>query len=218
MRSPGGPGGCGSRHPGTREPAWVSQALGEQGASFGKPASRVSPWGTGSGFGGFVLLAASPRTLAWEQSWGGGLPVVGLRTVRVCASCCLVSQTPGRVGSSSGTWLARSRAAQCQGWEDSSGQQRGPGLRMSGRTCRVAQCRLRRERSSVPGLYFKDPHLFPLSSLSPSYCPLYGYPSCQFQQLGPGEIAENGRNKSSNTILKSHQLTQTSQRGNSYEA
>lgn len=172
----------------------------------------------GVGLGGCVLLAASPRTLAWEQSWGGGLPVVGLRTVRVCASCCLVSQTPGRVGSSSGTWLARSRAAQCQGWEDSSGQQRGPGLRMSGRTCRVAQCRLRRERSSVPGLYFKDPHLFPLSSLSPSYCPLYGYPSCQFQQLGPGEIAENGRNKSSNTILKSHQLTQTSQRGNSYEA
>lgn len=147
----------------------------------------------------------------------GGLPGVGVRTARACASCCLASQPPGRVGSSSGTWLARSRAAQCQGWEDSSGQQRGPGLRMLGRTCRVAQCRLRRERSSVPELYVKDPP-HPLSACSPRYCPLYSYPSCQFQQLGPGETAGNGRNKSSTTILKSHQLTQTSQRGNSYKA
>lgn len=116
------------------------------------------------GLGVCVLLGISPRALAWEQSWGGGAAVVSLRTVRACASSCLAFQPPGRVGSSSGTWLARSRAAQCQGWEDSSGQQKGPGLRMPGRTCREAQCRLRRERSSVPELYFKDPHPSPLSS------------------------------------------------------
>ncbi|MEJ1269444.1 hypothetical protein NN561_000254 [Cricetulus griseus] len=74
VRSLGGPGGCGSRHPGTREPAWASQALGEWGASFGKPTSRVLLRGAGSGFGVCVFSAASPRTLACEQrgTRGGG--------------------------------------------------------------------------------------------------------------------------------------------------
>lgn len=59
------------------------------------------------------------------------------------------------------------------------------------------------------------------SSRTPTHPALSSYstkptlllPSCQVQQLGPKEIAENGRNKSSNTILKSHQLTQTFPKG-----
>lgn len=166
--------GCGAREalaaaavvtPGRGNPRgfrgrWASRAL-----ALGSQLVRVSLWGTGSGFGGLCALGHLPQDpRLGAKLEGGGLPVVSLRTVRACASSCLAFQPPGRVGSSSGTWLARSRAAQCQGWEDSSGQQRGPGLRMPGRTCREAQCRLRRERSSVPELNFKDPHPSPLSS------------------------------------------------------
>lgn len=92
VRSSGGPGGCGSRHPGTREPAWVSLALGEPGASFGKLPGRVSPWGTGSGFGVCVFSTASlldPRLGGKEEAARESLPKAGRRTARACASCCL---------------------------------------------------------------------------------------------------------------------------------
>lgn len=105
VRSSGGPGGCGSRHPGTREPAWASQALGERGgASFGKRASRVLPSDSGSGFGMCVCsrLPQDPRL----GTWGGVLSSVR----RLHAPVPSVGfSTSGRVGSSSGTWLARSR-------------------------------------------------------------------------------------------------------------
>lgn len=124
VRSSGGPGGCGSRHPGTREPAWVSLALGERGASFGKLPGRVSPWGTGSGFGVCVFSTASlldPRLGARRRQPGRAfLTQVGGLPAPVPPAAWL--STPGRVGSSSGTWLACSRAAQRQSWEDSSGQ------------------------------------------------------------------------------------------------
>lgn len=217
MRSSGGPGGCGSRHPGTRESAWASQALGERGgASFGKRASRVLPSDSESGFGMCVCsrLPQDPRL----GTWGGGVPIIGPTTARACAFRWLLNLRACRIL----FWnLASSLlAAQRQGWEDSSGQQRGLSLWTSGSTCRVALCRPRRERSSVPELYFKDPPPpipFRLSSYSPSvYCPLVPFVPVPTTWLE--EIAESGRNKSFNTTLKSHQLTQTSQRDNSCEA
>lgn len=93
VRSSGGPGGCGSRHPGTRESAWASQALGERGgASFGKRASRVLPSDSERGFGMCVCVLASPRTLAWEHGGGGAY-----HRSDDCPRLCLplASQPPG---------------------------------------------------------------------------------------------------------------------------
>lgn len=154
VRSSGGPGGCGSRHPGTREPAWASQALGERGgASFGKRASRVLPSDSGSGFGMCVCsrLPQDPRL----GTLGGGGAIIGPTTACACAFRWLLNLRACRI--LFGNLASSLSAAQRQGWEDSSGQQRGPSLWTSGRTCRVALCRPRRERSSVPELYFKDP-------------------------------------------------------------
>lgn len=158
VRSPGGPGGCGSRHPGRGKPRgfrrrWASRAL-----ALGSQLVERRRGARGGGLG-CVCSWPPPPGPSREQSrgWGGA----ACRWSRDCRRLCLLLpgfSTPGRVGSSSGTWLARSRAAQCQAWEDSSGQQRGPGLRMAGRTCRVAQCGLRRERSSVPEHTSSTPH------------------------------------------------------------
>lgn len=94
--------------------------------------------------------------------------------------------TSGLVGSSSGTWLARSRLPSAKAGRTVQGSRGGPSLWTSGRTCRMALCRPRRERSSVPELYFKEPP-YPSHSL---WAPIlqastaHSYPSCQFQQLG----------------------------------
>lgn len=108
---------------------------------------------------GCVCVLASPRTLAWEHGWGG-VPIIGPTTARACAFRWLLNLRACRIL----FWnLASSLlAAQRQGWEDSSGQQRGLSLWTSGSTCRVALCRPRRERSSVPELYFKDPPPHPI--------------------------------------------------------
>lgn len=92
VRSSGGPGGCGSRHPGTREPAWASQALGERGgASFGKRASRVLPSDSGSGFGMCVCsrLPQDPRL----GTLRGGCYHRSDDCMRLCLP--LASQPPG---------------------------------------------------------------------------------------------------------------------------
>lgn len=102
---------------------------------------------------GCVCVLVSPRTLAWEH-WGGGA-IIGPTTACACAFRWLLNLRACRI--LFGNLASSLSAAQRQGWEDSSGQQRGPSLWTSGRTCRVALCRPRRERSSVPELYFKDP-------------------------------------------------------------
>lgn len=94
VRSPGGPGGCGSRHPGTREPAWASQALGERGgASFGKPASRVLPSGSGSGFGVCVCSWPPPPGPSPGIMGAGGAYHRSDDCPRLCLP--LASQPPG---------------------------------------------------------------------------------------------------------------------------
>lgn len=160
VRSPGGPGGCGSRHPGTREPAWASQALGERGgASFGKPASRVLPSGSGSGFGVCVCSWPPPPGPSPGNMGAGGCLSPVRRLPAPVPSVGF--STSGRVGSSSGTWLARSRLPSAKAGRTVQGSRGGRALDV-GRDVQGALCRPRRERSSIPELYFKDPPTHPI--------------------------------------------------------
>lgn len=216
--------GCGARE------ALAAAAVVTPGR--GNPRGLRRRWASGAVLAlGSGLVECYPRTLREglgcvcvfspppgpsPGNMGRGVPIIGPTTARACAFRWLLNLRACRIL----FWnLASSLlAAQRQGWEDSSGQQRGLSLWTSGSTCRVALCRPRRERSSVPELYFKDPPIpFRLSSYSPSvYCPLVPFVPVPTTWLE--EIAESGRNKSFNTTLKSHQLTQTSQRDNSCEA
>lgn len=140
-----------------------------------------------------VFLAASPRTLAWEHG-GRGCPSPVRRLPAPVPSVGF--STSGRVGSSSGTWLAAlGPPAPRLGGQFRAVEGTEPWT--SGGTCREP-CVDREGKDQVSQNYTSRTPLpipFPLRSYSPSvYCPLVPFVPVPTTWLE--EIAESGRNKS----------------------
>lgn len=136
---PGGPGGCGSEHPGARESAWASEALGESGALLWRAGSWSVAPGLWEGGGGRAVSVQVPGHLLQDP----GVGQRGFCFQRVRASRCPLCLLPpgfsprGRSNFLLGNLSARSPGslAPRQGGQDRSAK--GPDPRTLGTTQRV---------------------------------------------------------------------------------
>lgn len=162
-----------------------------------------------------VFSAASPRTLAWEQR----VEDPACRRREVCPRLCHPL-----------AWLLNPRACRILFWNLASAFPGCPAPNLGGQFRAAEGAGPQGARQDVQ----TDPVRAEKRELKGSRTELQGPPPIPFgfllfkRQLPtlllpflpvpttwPAEMAENGRNKCFNTILKSHQLSQTSQRGNS---
>lgn len=161
---PGGPGGCGSKHPGARESVRSSGTLGELGACFGEPGPGASPGGAERTVGvrGVRVLVPDPSRTPAQGIWVL-LLACGTSPCSLCLPLPVFSALSAQI-LFWGTCPRAPRAAQSQGGRAE--QRKGPGP--SGRWARRGengQVQTQRGKMSAQAI-LQGPSTFPLPEFS----------------------------------------------------